>query len=169
MPKATYTNAKGLVQELGSGVDIRGEATFRKHKLQNINEATNLTSADCGVITLGTTVTSTQANTTGFNVNLPAPSRGLYYKFIFRPDQCGTNANSAITIKTTSDGSSASDLAVGLVSTNNAPANVTAVAGTITFVHNDKATTGDSAECVCDGTNWFVTILADKSGAVTLA
>ena len=43
-----------------------------------------------------------------------------------------------------------------------------AVADTITFVHN-KATAGDYAELVCDGTNWFLTARYDVDDAITLA
>ena len=78
------------------------------------------------------------------------------------------NSDAAITVTTTSNGSTAADLAVGHVATNNASTNVVAVVDVLTFVHN-KATAGDRAMCVCDGTNWFFDVVGDAAGSITLA
>ena len=168
MPKVTHTDARGLFQTSGTGVDLQGMTTIRACKIQNVNADKNLTSADCGVVILGAAVGATQAASTGFNVNLPTPAAGLYFKFILRPAAIANNSNAAITITCTSDGTTAANNGVGSVLVNGSPTNVTAAKDIVTFVHN-AATCGDQVECWNDGTNWFFNIIADASGAVTLA
>ena len=51
--------------------------------------------AECGIVTIGVVGTET-AVTKGFNVDLPAPVAGLYYKFIFVGPSIANNANAAI-------------------------------------------------------------------------
>ena len=138
-----------------------------KNNVTNVNAAKTLTPEESGVILLGV-VGTTQASGTGFAVKLPTPRRGLWYKFILAAPAVANNSDAAITVTTTSDGSSAADLAVGHVATNNASTNVVAVVDVLTFVHN-KATAGDRAMCVCDGTNWFFDVVGDAAGSITLA
>ena len=133
----------------------------------NINSATSLNTDSCGTIILGVVGTQ-QAVSTGFNVNLPAPTRGAYYKFILAAPSIANNSNAAITVTCTSDGTSAANLGVGTVTNNGSTTNVTAVADVVTFAH-DAATAGDFAECISDGTNWFFNIVGDAAGSVTLA
>ena len=135
--------------------------------VKSVNTATNLSTDDCGTIILGVVGTQ-QAVSTGFNVNLPAPTRGAYYKFILAAPSIANNSNAAITVTATSDGTTAANLSVGHVQVNNASTNVVSAVDIVTFVH-DKATAGDFAECVSDGTNWFFTIHADVASAVSLA
>ena len=150
------------------GGNAEGAITGVYNKVQNINADTNLTEQDCGFITLGTSVGGTQAESTGFNVNLPTPKAGLYYHFTLRPAAIANNSNAAITVTATSDGSSAANIAVGSVTVNEAPTNVTSGVDILTFVHN-AATCGDYAYCYCDGTNWFFVAVGDAAGSVTLA
>tara|TARA_R100000234_G_scaffold91131_1_gene59279 strand:+ start:217 stop:732 length:516 start_codon:yes stop_codon:yes gene_type:complete len=150
------------------GGNATGAITGVYNKVQNINAATNLTDLDCGFITLGTAVAGTQGTGTGFNVNLPAPKEGLYFHFTLRPAAIANNANAAITVTATSDGSTAADIAIGSVTVNGAPTNVTSGVDILTFVHN-AATGGDYAYCYCDGTNWFFVAFGDAAGSVTLA
>ena len=136
----------------------------------HINGETNLTPADCGTVILGNT--TEQAAGTGFKVNLPTPQRGLFFNFILRPPSIAANATAAITVQATTNGTTASEgnivvgQVVGLTTAGNGgsvtPGDI------ITFVH-DKATRGDYAECVCDGTNWFVRSVSDADGAVTVS
>ena len=140
---------------------------FNHQNVTNVNAAATLTPEESGVIVLGVVGTE-QAAGTGFNVYLPTPQRGLWYNFILRAPSIANNSNAAITVTTTSDGSSAADLGVGHVATNNASTNVVAVVDVLTFVHN-KATAGDRVMCVCDGTNWFFDVVGDAAGSVTLA
>ena len=133
----------------------------------NINSATSLNTDSCGTIILGVVGTQ-QAVSTGFNVNLPAPTRGAYYKFILAAPSIANNSNAAITVTCTSDGSTAANLGLGHVQVNNASTNVTSAVDLVTFVHN-AATAGDYAECISDGTNWFFNIVGDAAGSVTLA
>tara|TARA_Y100001972_G_scaffold57935_1_gene71148 strand:- start:531 stop:1028 length:498 start_codon:yes stop_codon:yes gene_type:complete len=137
--------------------------------VKSVNAATNLSTDDCGTVILGV-VGTTQALTTGFNVNLPAPVRGAYFKFILAAPDIANNANAAITITSTSDGTTAADLIVGQIvgGATNEGANVVAVKDIVTFVHN-VATAGDFFECVSDGTNWFGLGQYDADGAITLA
>ena len=143
------------------------DSTLGPQNVTNINAATNLGTDSCGTIILGV-VGTIQAVGTGFNVNLPAPTRGAYYKFILAAPSIANNSNAAITVTCTSDGTSAANLGVGTVTNNGAPANVTAVADVVTFAHA-AATAGDFAECISDGTNWFFNIVGDAASAVTLA
>ena len=168
MPKVIVTDSKGLYQETGSGVDIQSTCTIRAAKIQNVNTAKNLTAADCGTIILGAAIGTAQAAGTGFNVNLPAPAAGLSFHFILRPPSIADNANAAITVTTTSDGTTAANLAVGMVTVNEVPTNVVGVVDVLTFVHN-AATCGDNAKFISDGTNWFVQATGDAAGSVTLA
>ena len=143
------------------------DSTLGPQNVTNINAATNLGTDSCGTIILGV-VGTIQAVGTGFNVNLPAPTRGAYYKFILAAPSIASNANAAITVTCTSDGTSAANLGVGTVTNNGAPTNVTAVADVVTFGHG-AATAGDFAECISDGTNWFFNIVGDAASAVVLA
>ena len=139
-----------------------------KQNVTNVNAAATLTPEECGTVVLGAAVGTEQAAGTGFNVYLPTPERGLWFNFILRPPTIANNSNAAITVTATSDGSSAANIAVGIVTVNEAPTNVVAGVDILTFVHN-AATCGDNATYVCDGTNWFVNAVGDAAGAVTLA
>ena len=151
-------NVSGLFQPKG------GDMTT----VTNINIETNLTSAQCGTIILGAAVGTAQAAGTGFNVNLPAPQKGLNYHFILRPPSIADNSNAAITVTSTSNGTTAADISVGSVTVNEVPTNVTVAGNKLTFVHA-AATCGDYATCVCDGTNWFFTAVGDAASSVSLA
>ena len=102
--------------------------------------------------------------TGGFNVNLPAPKRGLNFRFVVKGAAVVT---SGITVKTTSDGTTAANLAVGSITNNNATTNVTALTDVTTF--GTAATGGDYAEFWCDGTNWEMVGFGAAATAVTLA
>ena len=140
---------------------------FNYQNVTNVNAAKTLTPEEAGVIVLGVVGTQ-QASGTGFAVKLPTPQRGIWYNFVLAAPSVANNSDAAITVTTTSNGSTAADLAVGHVATNNASTNVVAVVDVLTFVHN-KATAGDRAMCVCDGTNWFFDVVGDAAGAITLA
>jgi len=127
-----------------------------------------LSKHECGTVILGNAVGSEQAIGNGFNVNLPTPERGLWYKFILRAPSIANNSSAAITVTATSDGTTAANIAVGHVAVNNASTNVVAAVDILTFVHN-AATCGDHATFYCDGTNWFVNAVGDAAGSVTLA
>ena len=141
-----------------------------KNNVTNINAAATLTPEESGVIILGAAVGTEQADDLGFNVYLPTPRRGLWYNFILRPPSISNNADSAITVTATSDGSSASNIALGMVegTGNDVGANVVAGVDVLTFVHN-KATAGDQALFICDGTNWYVNAIYDVDASITLA
>ena len=78
MPKVTYTAARGLVQEAGSGLDIAGE--LRGTKKQVIATTSTLTLADSGAVlapTAGAAQTFTLpavATAAGFHVTFHAGS-----------------------------------------------------------------------------------------------
>ena len=139
-----------------------------KQNVTNVNAAATLTPEECGTVVLGAAVGTEQAAGTGFNVYLPTPERGLWFNFVLRAPSIANNSNAAITVTATSDGSSAANIAVGIVTVNEAPTNVVAGVDILTFVHN-AATCGDNATYVCDGTNWFVDAVGDAAGSVTLA
>ena len=135
----------------------------------NVNSATSLAVTEAGTVILGVVGTA-QAAGTGFNVNLPTPQRGVWYRFMLGAPSIANNSNAAITVTATSDGSTAANIALGMVegTGNDDGANVVAGVDKITFVHN-KATAGDHALCVCDGTNWFCVVKYDVDASITLA
>ena len=141
---------------------------FNHQNVTNVNAAATLTPEECGTVVLGAAVGTEQAAGTGFNVYLPTPERGLWFNFVLRAPSIANNSNAAITVTATSDGSSAANIAVGMVTVNEVPTNVVAGVDILTFVHN-AATCGDNATYVCDGTNWFVDAVGDAAGSVTLA
>tara|TARA_E500000178_G_scaffold280090_1_gene280040 strand:+ start:569 stop:1123 length:555 start_codon:yes stop_codon:yes gene_type:complete len=141
------------VTALGDGIDDR-----------------QLTEADCGYITIGVVGTETAASK-GYNIDLPTPASGLWYKIVFVGPSIANNSNAAITVTSNSDDSStAANLIVGQIAGqgDDDGANVVAVADLITFVHA-KATAGDYVELFSDGTNWIVDAQYDADGAITLA
>ena len=135
----------------------------------NVTAATSLSVAESGTVILGV-VGTTQAAGTGFNVNLPTPQRGVWYRFMLGAPAIANNSNAAITVTATSDGSTAANIALGMVegTGNDEGANVVAGVDILTFVHN-KATAGDHALYVCDGTNWFVIAKYSVDASITLA
>tara|TARA_Y100000361_G_scaffold67477_1_gene59401 strand:- start:2314 stop:2862 length:549 start_codon:yes stop_codon:yes gene_type:complete len=175
--KSTSTTLDGLVHTLDDRDRVAAQLAsdtalnlkINVTKLGDGISETQLTADDCGIVTLGVVGTQT-AVSKGYNVDLPAPEAGLYYKFVFVGPSIASNANAAITITSNSDNAStAADLIVGSVLGNGDDdgANVTAVADVITFVHA-KATAGDFAEIFCDGTNWILNARYDADGAITL-
>ena len=135
----------------------------------NVNAAKTMSPAESGLVILGVVGTE-QAAGTGFNVQLPTPQSGIWYRFFLGAPSIANNSNAAITITTTSDGSTASNIALGMVegTGDDEGANVVAGVDVLTFVHN-KALAGDHATFVCDGTNWFVTAKYSIDNSITLA
>ena len=163
MVRAVFSDSKGLVQSAGVGTVINN------HNVLNVTAAKNLSKDDCGFVVLGVVGTQ-QAAGTGFNVNLPTPAKGLYFKFMLGAPSIANNSNAAITVTATSNGTSAANIMLGQVvgGAANEGANVVSPVDVVTFVHN-KATAGDFLECWCDGTNWFALAQYDADGSITLA
>ena len=153
MTDSTLKGARVPILALGDGISDR-----------------QLTKGECGIVTIGVVGTET-AVSKGFNIDLPTPAVGLWYKIIFVGPSIANNSNAAITVTSNSDDSStAANLIVGSVlgSGDDQGANVTSVADVCTFVHN-KATAGDFVELWCDGTNWIAEARYDVDAAVTIA
>ena len=133
------------------------------------NPSGSLLRAECGYVVLGDAIGTAQALGKGFSLALPTPERGLHYKFILRAPSIANNAAAAIKIHSTSNGTAGSPLIIGNVRGHGDDngANVVAVKGVVTFVHN-KATAGDMAEIWSDGTNWFLDAVYDADGSITL-
>ena len=133
------------------------------------NPSGSLLRAECGYVVLGDAIGTAQALGKGFSLALPKPERGLHYKFILRAPSIANNAAAAIKIHSTSNGTAGSPLIIGNVRGHGDDngANVVAVKGVVTFVHN-KATAGDMAEIWSDGTNWFLDAVYDADGSITL-
>jgi len=96
-------------------------------------------------------------------LNLPTPAKGLAFTFILVAD-----AANAITITSTSDDTTASNISIGKLVNANAISHVTTAVDLLTFVAS-TAVKGDRAECFCDGTNWFYNAVGSVSSAITLA
>ena len=166
--KLGFARLEALLESLGREVDLKESTLVCKQKIQNLTAAKNLTAADCGIVTLGT-VGAAIAEDAGFTVNLPKPERGLWFKFVFVGTSIFNSTDSAIFVKSTSDGETAAAISVGSVTVNNmVPTNVVSGVKTLEFVEN-KATGGDYAYCVCDGTNWFFRAYGDDTGSITLS
>ena len=133
------------------------------------NPSGSLDRGECGYVVLGDAIGTAQALGKGFSLALPTPERGLHYKFILRAPSIANNAAAAIKIHSTSNGTAGSPLIIGNVRGHGDDngANVVAVKGVVTFVHN-KATAGDMAEIWSDGTNWFLDAVYDADGSITL-
>ena len=133
------------------------------------NPSGSLSRAECGYVVLGDAIGTAQALGKGFSLALPTPERGLHYKFILRAPSIANNAAAAIKIHSTSNGTAGSPLIIGNVRGHGDDngANVVAVKGVVTFVHN-AATAGDMAEMWCDGTNWYLDAIYDADGSITL-
>ena len=133
------------------------------------NPSGSLSRAESGYVVLGSAIGTAQALGMGFSLALPTPERGLHYKFILRAPSIANNAAAAIKIHSTSNGTAGSPLIIGNVRGHGDDngANVVAVKGVVTFVHN-KATAGDMAEIWSDGTNWFLDAVYDADGSITL-
>ncbi len=134
-----------------------------------------VTPDQCGIVFLGDKL-SAQAANKGFNVLLPPIQAGLRYKFILRND-ISNNATAAITVKSTSNGTTPADLIVGTVvqdvtvdggGEKAIVLQKAAVHGIITFVHN-KAKTGDNVELVCDGSNWYINGVSTTEAGITFS
>ena len=164
----TQTLLENLRRELKMG----GSVITSKVKVTALGDGggdVQLTAEDCGYITIGNVGVQT-AVSKGYNIDLPAPASGLYYKIVFVGPSIASNANAAITVTSNSDNeSTAANLIVGALrgAGDDQGANVTAVADVITFVHA-KATAGDYAELFCDGTNWIMDAYYDADDAITL-
>ena len=129
-----------------------------------------LSNNDCGMVFFGTIGATTAAgSSSGFTIFLPAPTAGAYFKIVNLNAALGNNADAAIFVKSTSDGAgTVANLMVGKTIVNNAITNVVSAVDIVEFVEN-VSTCGDSVECVSDGTNWFVIVEADASGAMTMS
>jgi len=95
-------------------------------------------------------------------LNLPTPAKGLAFTFVLIAD-----AANAITITSTTDGTTASNISLGKLVNADAISHVTTAVDLLTFVAS-TAVKGDRAECFCDGTNWFYNAVGSVSGAITL-
>ena len=174
--------ATSIQGSLGGVLDSHGEALILRN-VTNLNVSDtgsravspgdnpsgSLLRAECGYVVLGSAIGTAQAIGSGFSLALPKPERGLHYKFILRAPSIANNDAAEIKIHSTSDGTNGAPLIIGNVGGhgNDEGANVVAVKGVVTFVHN-KATAGDMAEMWSDGTNWYLDAIYDVDGSITL-
>jgi hypothetical protein len=151
MPKVSYTNAKGLFQETGSGVIL----PLRRPVIALDNSSTvarTLTVAESGsLITLDP---STNSATT-ITVTLPtaANAAGCYYEFSFVADAGNSAADVIITT-----GANATDI-FGYIVQGGANSTVLDFNG-ISKITADASvstdTNGAYLKLVCDGTHWHL-------------
>ena len=174
---------KSVDGKFGGDLDFHGESMMlenvtnlnvsdtgsRAVSPDDTNNSGSINRGECGYVVLGSAIGTAQALGSGFSLALPTPERGLHYKFILRAPSIANNAAAAIKIHSTSNGTAGSPLIIGNVRGHGDDngANVVAVKGVVTFVHN-KATAGDMAEVWSDGTNWFADIVYDADGSITL-
>lgn len=119
-------------------------------KTVTVSAATQLYHADSG-----TTYFLNAA--AGKAITLPAVKNGVSFKFI-------TAAAFATTAWTVTGGAAVIQGSIIVNGAKVAGANET----TITFAHAAE-TVGDHVELQCDGTNWFLSGVADAAGGITLA
>ena len=94
------------------------------------------------------------------SLNLPTPVAGLNYKFVLVANSANT-----ITITSTSDGSNPANISYGRLI--NAGSNTTA-SGVDVLTISASGQIGDTAECICDGTNWHWNCFSSLSSIMTL-
>ena len=167
MPKVNYTAAKGLYQETGSGVDLATDTTgvtFRQKTLTLSTAGTHaaptrkLSAADSG------TVFFVDISTVSVVARLPAPSAGLFYKFILNVASHDEDAKDFVL----STGDDAVDIN-GNLFVHNAHVEVTNATSAVIIDSSDAdATIGDYFEVCCDGTDWYIFGMVDSASAIDL-
>ena len=136
-------------------------STFRDNVSAKANADTpvTITSQESG------TVFTVDASVGVVNFLLPTPVTGLKYKFIVKD----TGAN-AITITSTSDGSSAASISYANIIVGGAVYSQTTLSDVLTLADSgNNHTIGDYVECVCDGTNWWWSGSAVVASSIALA
>ena len=154
MPKLTYTNNKGLVQETGEGeVNLSGQGVLfgQLAKTSAITATTTLTAADSGKIFLVDPAAATL-------ITLPtiSPSiEGWYCRFVLTENEAGDAQ--AMDAKINIDLGSGVNLAnIGQLHSLSDEAGDFAVANDdfITFSANSSA--GDRVDIFTDGNRWYI-------------
>ncbi len=142
-------------------LEVAGAATFRDNVSAKANADTpvTITSQESG------TVFTVDASVGVVNFLLPTPVTGLKYKFIVKD----TGAN-AITITSTSDGSSAASISYANIIVGGVVYSQTTLSDVLTLADSgNNHTIGDYVECVCDGTNWWWSGSAVVASSIALA
>ena len=159
-------------------VSVQGNLNATDSRPKNLRgeisgETYNLKANDCGIITLGVMGEERlEERDGGFNVNLPIPRKGLYYKFILIHTGMEENTDITIYALNSNGEADATDLIVGSVtklgggndSSNHSGRMVygsTLKGKKIIFRGAESASVegcqlGDSCELFCDGANWFM-------------
>ena len=145
----------------------RGLLSYTDTKIDGVTQTgTNLPSTANGITipltNCGKIVTLDSTNG-AIKLNLPTPAKGLSFTFVLIAD-----AANAITITSTTNGSTASNISLGKLVNATTISHVTTAVDVLTFVAS-TAKKGDRVECFCDGTNWFYNAVGSASGAITLA
>ena len=135
MPKVTFTNNKGLIQQAGSGFDLTGMGTGNGPNIKV--PVVSLTAATKTVTTAESGTIFTLNRAAGVVVTLPAAAAGLVYEFYV---ETALNSN-AYTVQA----ASSADTLTGLVQSWDI-----ADVGTMTKLNENVATTGWSNPAAAD-------------------
>jgi hypothetical protein len=154
MPKLTYTNAKGLIQETGTGeVNLSGQGALfgQLCKISAITADTTLTAADSGKIFMVDPAATTKVTLPTIATSLA----GWYCRIVLTENETG-NAQ-AMDNKVNIDLGSGVNLAnVGMLFESDGGPGDYAVANDdfVTFSANSSA--GDKLDIFTDGTRWYI-------------
>lgn len=160
MPKVIINDSQGLVQSVGTGVEVSSNITLlgalaaQKCAVSTLTTGTTLTAADSGKVFL--LVQAAGART----ATLPAPSSGLNFKFILK-----TAAAQDWTIVQAAD----TDDFLGTIIDGNGTADTATGTNTLIKFVGGTAVPGDQVELVCDGTNWYTRGTCSAAAGVVFA
>lgn len=157
MPKVTYSAAKGLIQEAGSGdFNLSGEGVLygHKHNVSILTTGTTLTAADSGKTFL---LVQAGANRTA---TLPAAASGLCFKFVLKT--ASTNKWEIVQAAATQD-------FVGHVLDGAGTKDTAAASDTLVRFVGGTALAGDFFEIVCDGDDWYINGVCGAAGGIIFA
>jgi len=153
MPKLTYSSAKGLVQEKGSGdFNLSGEGVLfgQKDKVAAQDTAVTLTAASSGR-------TYTVSAATAYDITLPSAASGLWLKFVV--GTAGANDVDLVQAAATED-------FVGTVVNGSGGGDTFTGTDTKIIFASSTAVAGDWVELTSNGTVWFVRGNCDATGGI---
>tara|TARA_Y100000310_G_scaffold309351_1_gene353345 strand:- start:592 stop:1053 length:462 start_codon:yes stop_codon:yes gene_type:complete len=150
MPKVTYTTAKGLYQESGSGLDLTDGALNHKAATKTTTSDTTLTASDSGSVVF-------LDGSTTHDVTLPSAKAGLCFTFFL------TDATADVDVV---QAGASEDFVGAIVDGAGTKDSGTASDTKIIFDQSGGATVGDWVYLISDGTNWYVQGLCDNAAGV---
>lgn len=134
----------------------RAARNASRMRVETLSGAKTIESAETGELYLVSAAST---------VTLPTPQDGAYFKFILSAD---ITSDSALVIQSHAAGAGdfGGAIKISVIGSTGAATDMAAAAQKLPSVGKDKLTIGDASkkahcgsfvECMCDGTNWFLT------------